>query len=59
MIACYSRAATAMPMEVLGIRVEARNTLFRVGSVTKVLTWMGVLQQVEAGRFSLDEDINE
>jgi CubicO group peptidase (beta-lactamase class C family) len=38
--------------------VIARETLFRIGSVTKVLVWMAVLQQIEAGRLDLDADVN-
>ncbi|MEM9620064.1 MAG: serine hydrolase domain-containing protein [Pseudomonadota bacterium] len=41
------------------VPVEARRTGFRIGSITKVLTWMAVLQQVEAGRLDLDADVNE
>lgn len=44
--------------------VEARrafdpeNTLFRPGSVSKLVTWTAVMQQVEQGRIDLDRDIN-
>jgi len=34
-------------------------TLFRPGSVSKLLTWTGVMQQVERGRLDLDTDINK
>ena len=32
--------------------------LMRIGSTSKLLTWIAVLQQVEAGRIDLDADIN-
>ena len=38
--------------------VEPRETTFRIGSITKVLNWMAVLQLVESGRLDLDTDIN-
>lgn len=34
-------------------------SLFRFGSITKLLVWVSVMQQVEAGRLDLDTDINE
>ncbi|MEM7099225.1 MAG: serine hydrolase domain-containing protein [Pseudomonadota bacterium] len=39
------------------VPVQARLTTFRIGSITKVLTWMAVMQQVEAGKLDLDADI--
>lgn len=33
-------------------------TLFRPGSVSKLVTWTAVMQQVEAGRIDLDADVN-
>lgn len=33
-------------------------TLFRPGSVSKLMTWTAVMQQVEEGRLDLDRDIN-
>ena len=39
------------------VPVQARLTTFRVGSITKVLTWIAILQQVEAGKLDLDADI--
>jgi CubicO group peptidase (beta-lactamase class C family) len=33
-------------------------TLFRPGSVSKLLTWTAVMQQVEAGKIDLDKDVN-
>ena len=41
------------------VPVQARTTTFRIGSITKVLVWMSVLQQVEAQRLQLDRDVNE
>ncbi len=44
--------------------VEARkpvspdDTLFRVGSVSKLFTWTAVMQLVEQGRIDLDADVN-
>lgn len=39
--------------------VDARQTLFRLGSVSKVLTWIEVLKQVERGRLSPDTPIDD
>ncbi len=39
--------------------VRADRTLFRVGSVAKVLTWMALLQLAESGGLSLEQDVNE
>jgi CubicO group peptidase (beta-lactamase class C family) len=33
-------------------------TLFRIGSVSKLFTWTAVMQLVEAGKLNLDADIN-
>jgi CubicO group peptidase (beta-lactamase class C family) len=38
--------------------VDPALTLFRPGSVSKLLTWTAVMQQVEKGRIDLDADIN-
>lgn len=38
--------------------VLPETTLFRPGSVSKLLTWTAVMQQVEAGKIDLDKDIN-
>jgi CubicO group peptidase (beta-lactamase class C family) len=38
--------------------VDPKLTLFRPGSVSKLLTWTAVMQQVEQGRIDLDADIN-
>jgi CubicO group peptidase (beta-lactamase class C family) len=39
--------------------VDARTTLFRPGSVSKLFTWTAVMQQVEAGKLDLDTDVNK
>ena len=41
-----------------GRPVLARETLFRVGSISKVLVWIAVMQQIEAGKLDLDADVN-
>lgn len=38
--------------------VDPNLTLFRPGSVSKLVTWTAVMQQVEAGKIDLDADIN-
>lgn len=38
--------------------VDPQTTLFRPGSVSKLFTWTAVMQQVEAGKLDLDEDVN-
>lgn len=40
------------------IPVDPEKTLFRIGSVGKVLTWTAVMQLVEQGKLDLDADIN-
>lgn len=39
--------------------VSPDDTLFRVGSVSKLFTWTAVMQQVQAGKINLDSDINQ
>jgi CubicO group peptidase (beta-lactamase class C family) len=39
--------------------VDPKTTLFRPGSVSKLLTWTAVMQQVEQGKLDLDTDINK
>jgi len=41
-----------------GRPVDPARTLYRVGSVSKLFTWIAVMQQVEAGRLELDRDVN-
>ncbi|MEG3089252.1 serine hydrolase domain-containing protein [Sphingomonas sp. PB4P5] len=38
--------------------VDPARTLFRPGSVSKLVTWTAVMQQVEAGKIDLDVDVN-
>jgi CubicO group peptidase (beta-lactamase class C family) len=38
--------------------VDPKATLFRPGSVSKLVTWTAVMQQVEAGKIDLDADVN-
>ncbi|MFP4468147.1 MAG: serine hydrolase domain-containing protein [Bacteroidales bacterium] len=40
-------------------KVDPDRTLFRLGSISKLFTWIAVLQQVEKGTLSLDADINQ
>ncbi len=39
--------------------VSPDNTIFRPGSVGKLITWTAVMQQVEQGKLNLDRDIND
>jgi len=39
--------------------VDPDETLFRIGSVSKLFTWTAVMQLEEQGKVSLDRDINE
>jgi CubicO group peptidase (beta-lactamase class C family) len=38
--------------------VDPKLTLFRPGSVSKLVTWTAVMQQVELGKIDLDADVN-
>lgn len=38
--------------------VSVDSTLFRIGSISKTLTWTAVMQLVEAGKIDLDRDVN-
>ncbi len=40
------------------IPVDTETTIFRTGSVGKVITWTAVMQLVEQGKLDLDADIN-
>jgi CubicO group peptidase (beta-lactamase class C family) len=40
-------------------RVDAENTLFRPGSVSKLFTWTALMQLVEQGKVDLDADVNK
>ena len=39
--------------------VNPEKTLFRIGSVSKLVTWTAVMQLVEQGQLDLDTDINQ
>jgi CubicO group peptidase (beta-lactamase class C family) len=39
--------------------VDPKRTLFRPGSVSKLVTWTAVMQQVEQGKIDLDGDVNQ
>lgn len=41
-----------------GIKVDGQKTLFRPGSVSKLITWTALMQQVENGKVDLDADVN-
>ncbi|MEO6256758.1 MAG: serine hydrolase domain-containing protein [Sphingomicrobium sp.] len=38
--------------------VDPERSLFRPGSVSKLVTWTAVMQQVEQGKLDLDKDVN-
>ncbi|HTI66752.1 MAG TPA: serine hydrolase domain-containing protein [Caulobacteraceae bacterium] len=40
------------------VPVDPRTTLFRLGSISKTFTWIGVLKAAEAGRMNLDQPVN-
>lgn len=42
-----------------GIKVNPETTLFRIGSISKLFVWIGVMQMVEQGKLDLDRDIND
>ncbi len=48
----YADAATRKP-------VSASETLFRIGSVSKLFTWTAVMQLVEQGKIDLSADVNQ
>src|SRR5215469_11000700 len=39
--------------------VSAGDTLFRIGSISKLFTWTAVMQLVEQGKLDLDHNIND
>ncbi|MFV3073737.1 serine hydrolase [Niveispirillum fermenti] len=41
-----------------GQAIDPDTTIFRPGSISKLFTWIAVMQQAEAGRLDLDADIN-
>jgi len=42
-----------------GKPVHAEETLFRIASISKLFTWIAVMQQVEEGKIDLDTDVNK
>ncbi|MFV3075394.1 serine hydrolase domain-containing protein [Niveispirillum fermenti] len=42
-----------------GQAIDPETTMFRPGSISKLFTWIAVMQQVEAGRLDLDADVNQ
>lgn len=40
------------------IPVDGERTLFRPGSVSKLFTWVALMQQIEQGRVDIDADVN-
>ncbi|MGD9723517.1 MAG: serine hydrolase [Pirellulales bacterium] len=40
-------------------KVDPATTMFRIGSVSKLLTWTAVMRLVEEGKLDLDADINQ
>jgi CubicO group peptidase (beta-lactamase class C family) len=40
------------------VPVSPDSTIFRIGSISKLFTWMAVMQYVEQGEIDLDADIN-
>ncbi|MEM8560953.1 MAG: serine hydrolase domain-containing protein [Pseudomonadota bacterium] len=41
------------------IAVDPATTLFRIGSTSKLFTWLSVMQLVEQGKLDLDTDVNQ
>ncbi|MDZ7694948.1 MAG: serine hydrolase domain-containing protein [Balneolaceae bacterium] len=39
--------------------VDPRQSLFRIGSISKLFVWIAIMQQVEAGNLDLNTDINQ
>lgn len=40
-------------------QVDPETTMFRIASISKPFTWTAVMQQVEAGKLDLNEDVNK
>ena len=40
-------------------KVRPNETMFRAGSISKLLTWTAIMQLVERGKIHLDQDIND
>jgi CubicO group peptidase (beta-lactamase class C family) len=41
------------------IPVDPETTLFRISSISKLFTWVAVMQRVERGNLDLDVDVNQ
>lgn len=41
------------------IPAEGETTLYRPGSISKMFTWIALMQLIEQGRVSLDDDVND
>ena len=41
------------------IPVDGQSTLFRPGSISKMFTWIALMQLIEQGRVSLDDDVHD
>lgn len=41
------------------VPVDGNSTLVRPGSISKMFTWIGLMQLIEQGRVSLDDDVND
>jgi CubicO group peptidase (beta-lactamase class C family) len=41
------------------VPVDPDQTLFRIGSISKLFVWLSVMQMVEQGKLELDRDIND
>ena len=54
---CSRRRATATPTSQRKRPVDPERTLFRAGSVAKLVTHTAVMQLVEQGKLDLDADI--
>ena len=54
----YSRGYGVADMK-SGRPVDPDRTIFRIGSITKAVTAMGLLRLVDQGKISLDADVNE
>jgi len=39
-------------------KVDPANTMFRIGSISKLFTWTAVMQLIEQGKIDLDADVN-
>ncbi len=42
-----------------GIEVDPSSTMFRIASISKLFTWLSVMQLAEEGSVDLDRDVNE